>query len=297
MKRILLFVLTNFLIFITLSIVLTVLGVQPYLTRHGIDYQSLFWFCVIWGMGGAFISLALSRVMAKTMMGVQVIDPSRPGQYSWLLQMVDRLAKTAGLPSTPEVGIYDSPDLNAFATGPTKNRALVAFSTGLLTRMNQSEIEGVTGHELTHVANGDMVTMTLIQGVVNAFVMFFARIAAWALTQSSRDSDSRGAGMSYYLVQMLFEVAFGALGMLVVAWFSRQREFRADKGGAQVAGRDKMIAGLESLQRYYGRIETTPPNKAIAALQISGSSTSWATLFATHPPLEVRIAALQGLKY
>ena len=178
LKRILLFVVTNILIVTTISVLLNVLGVRPYLSASGIDYQALLVFCLIWGFAGAFISLALSRVMAKWMMGIKVIQPNDP-QYGWLYGMIEVLARGAGLPSIPEVGVYDSPEINAFATGPTKSRALVAFSSGILRNMNRTQLEGVAGHELSHIQNGDMVTMTLLQGIVNAIVMFLARIIAF----------------------------------------------------------------------------------------------------------------------
>ncbi|HAR43341.1 MAG TPA: protease HtpX, partial [Bdellovibrionales bacterium] len=186
-KRISLFLLVNFLVIITISVILKLLGIQPYLTAYGIDYGNLMAFCLVWGMGGAFISLALSRIIAKFAMGVKVIAPdTHDPALQDLVQMVHQLAKSAGLPAMPEVGIYNSPEVNAFATGPTKSRALVAVSTGLLQRMHRAEVEGVLGHEIAHVANGDMVTMTLIQGVVNAFVMFLARAIAFALAQAMR---------------------------------------------------------------------------------------------------------------
>ena len=250
-KRIFLFIAVNILVLLTISITLSVLGVRPYLNAYGIDYQALLAFCAVCGFSGAFISLALSRWMAKMMMGVQVIDLNRasPEERS-IVQLVERLAQKAGLPVMPEVGIYDSPEVNAFATGPSKSRALVAISTGLLNSMDTPAVEGVIGHELTHVANGDMVTMTLLQGVVNTFVMFFARIAAWGLSQAmsgDRDRD-RPSPMIYYLSTFIFEILFSLLGAIVVAWFSRAREFRADAGGARVAGKQKMIHALQALK-------------------------------------------------
>src|SRR4051794_33069246 len=196
MKRIVLFLALNFVVMITISVILSVLGIRGYITSAGIDYSQLMAFCLVWGMGGAFISLALSRVMAKWMMGVQVIDPNtRDPDLQQLLQTVYQLSRSAHLPALPEVGIYDSPEVNAFATGPTKSRALVAVSTGLLSRMSQDELEGVLGHEIAHVANGDMVTMTLLQGVVNAFAMFLSRAIAFAIAQSMRgDRDDRERG-------------------------------------------------------------------------------------------------------
>jgi len=250
-------------------------------------------------MAGSLISLSLSRIMAKWMMGVQVIDPNtRDENLQSVLQTVYTLAKGAHLSTMPEVGIYDSPELNAFATGPSKKRALVAVSTGLLNRMNQEQIEGVLGHEITHIANGDMVTMTLIQGVVNAFVMFLSRVLAFAIAQALRgDRDDRDRGMSYgmqFAVQMVLEIVFMILGSMVVAAFSRWREFRADQGGARLAGRENMISALEALQRTYDSVDTGA-QPAVQALKISSRPRGALRFFSTHPPLDVRIARLQAM--
>jgi len=295
-KRIGLFVAVNLLVMVTISFVLNLLGVGPHLTRRGMDWGSLMVFCLVWGMGGAFISLALSRMMAKWMMGVKVIptdtrDPSLQG----LLQEVHELARAARLPVMPEVGIYDSPEVNAFATGPSKSRSLVAVSTGLLQRMRREEVKGVLGHEVAHIANGDMVTMTLVQGVVNAFVMFLARAIAFGLTMagSSRDEEesSTSTPMSYYIVTFVLEMIFMVLGSIVVAWFSRYREFRADAGGAKLAGRGPMVQALQSLQRNVEMIDTGA-QPAIASLKISSRPGGLMKLFSTHPPLEERIERL-----
>lgn len=297
LKRIFLFMAVNLLVVVSISLILSVLGVKPYLTAYGIDYTSLAAFCLIWGMTGSLISLALSRVMAKFMMGVQVIDPNTrdPGLQE-LVQTVHQLARSAGLPAMPEVGIYDSQELNAFATGPTKSRALVAVSTGLLERMSRDEIEGVLGHEIAHVANGDMVTMTLIQGIVNAFVMFLSRVLAFAIAQALRgDREERGRSMSpmlYGVIQFVLEIVLMFLGMMVVAFFSRWREFRADKGGARLAGRQSMINALEKLRRTYELVDPSA-QPAVQALKISGRG-GFMRLFSTHPPLEERIARLQS---
>lgn len=289
LKRIFLFALVNLLVVVTISITLNLLGVRPYLSARGIDYGALLAFCLVWGMGGAFISLALSRVMAKWAMGVQVIDPREAtGAAADLVRTVHHLAERAGLPAMPEVGVYESPELNAFATGPTKSRALVAVSTGLLAAMDRGELEGVLGHELTHVANGDMVTMTLIQGVVNAFVMFLARVIAFVWTRSSDREDNRGM---QYLITIVFEIVFSLLGSMVVAAFSRWREYRADAGGARLAGREKMIAALQGLQRRYEPFDQKP---AYATLKIAGKSGGFVALFASHPPLEERIERLRS---
>lgn len=292
-KRVVLFLLTNFLIIITLSTVMQLLGVQPYLTQKGINYQSLMIFCAIWGFGGAFISLAISRMMAKWMMGVKVINPNSANSHeAWLYNKVQQLAKQAGIKGEPEVGIYESPDVNAFATGPTQNRSLVAVSTGLLHQMDRDGVEGVLAHEVAHIANGDMVTMTLVQGVVNAFVMFFARIIAWSLSQFV-DEEKRGI-VNFFAVFVL-EIVLGLMGMVVVAGFSRYREYRADAGGATLVGKGKMIGALASLQRSMNQMVQLPEEpKALASFKISTPGRSGLmALLASHPPLEERIARLK----
>jgi heat shock protein HtpX len=299
MKRIFLFVTLNIAVMFTISIILRVLGIGPYLTPYGINYYNLMGFCLVWGMGGAFISLALSRVMAKWMMGVHVIDPqTRDPDLQQLLHTVYQLARGAGLPAMPEVGIYDSPEVNAFATGPTRSRALVAVSSGLLSRMRSDEIEGVLGHEISHVANGDMVTMTLLQGVVNAFAMFLSRIIAFAISQAMRgdredDRDRVGApSMFGWLIQMVLEMVFLLLGSIVVAAFSRYREYRADAGGARLAGRDSMIRALERLRQTYDYIDPQA-QPAAQTLKISSRPQGLMALFSSHPPLEERIERLR----
>lgn len=293
-KRIFLFLSLNFLVVLMISIVLNLLNIRPYLQSYGIDYRSLLIFCFVWGMGGAFISLCLSRVMAKWMMGVKVIDPhTQDPEERRLLEMVQHLAQKAELPAMPEVGIYRSNEVNAFATGPTRSRALVAVSTGLLSRMQDTEIEGVIGHEISHVANGDMVTMTLLQGVVNAFVMFLARVLAFVLSGLGKERNQRGSPMSYILFVYLFEMIFMVLGSLVVAAYSRYREFRADAGGARLAGKEKMISSLKTL-RVLQEIKDPRENPAMAAFKISlPDKKGLIRLFASHPPLEERIARLE----
>jgi len=298
MKRIFLFVTINILVVFTLSLLLRLFNIGPYLTAYGIDYTNLMGFCLIWGMGGAFISLAMSRVMAKWLMGVHLIDPAtRDSDLQQLLQTVYHLARGAGLAVMPEVGIYDSPEVNAFATGPTSSRALVAVSSGLLSRMNPEEMRGVLGHEITHISNGDMVTMTLLQGVVNAFAMFLSRVIAFAIAQAMRgERDERGRGsvpMFSFLIQMVLEVVFLLLGSVVIAWFSRYREFRADAGGARLAGRSSMIRALEALRRTYEYVDPAA-QPAVQTLKISGRPSGLLALFASHPPLEERIARLQS---
>ena len=294
MKRIGLFLAVNALVMITISIILNVLGVRPYITAYGLNYESLMIFCLIWGMGGAFISLGLSRIMAKWTMGVKVIDPdTHDPKLRELVQMVHELSRAAHLPAMPQVGIYDSPEVNAFATGPTKSRSLVAVSSGLLHRMRPAEIKGVIGHEVAHIANGDMVTMTLVQGVVNAFVMFLARVIAFALTMNRDEGEERqGTPASFFIVSFILEMVFMVLGSIVVAWFSRYREYRADSGGARLAGRENMIEALEGLKRTFENVDPTP-QPAVASLKISSRRGGLMKFFSTHPPLEERIERLR----
>lgn len=289
-KRTFLFLSVNVLIILTLSITLNLLGVGHYFTQRGIDFRALLVFCLVWGMGGAFISLALSRVLAKWMMGVKVIDPNTTDSAQReLVVTVHRLAQAANLPEMPEVGWYPSPEVNAFATGPTRSRALVAVSAGLLEKMDRAELEGVLGHEIAHVANGDMVTMTLVQGVINALVMFLARVIAFFLANRGRSGDSSSAP-SYFIIFIL-EMVLSFLGMIAVAAFSRYREYRADSGGAELAGRQKMISALEALQRTTRLVDLTG-KESLATLKISGKRKF--SLFSTHPPLEERIARLKA---
>ena len=291
-KRIFLFVLTNILVMISVSLVLSLLGVNGYLTASGLNYGALMVFCLVWGFVGSGVSLLMSKFMAKRMMGVEIVDERGP--YGDLVRKVHQMSRAAGITKMPEVGVYPSPEVNAFATGPSKNNALVAVSTGLLNQMNTEEVEGVLAHEVAHVATGDMVTMALIQGVVNAFVMFFARIAAFALSQAmagDRDDDRPvQTGMAYHLTVMVCEIVFSFLGMFVVAYFSRVREFRADKGGAKFAGKNKMVAALKRLQQKIELVDDS--QDAIKTLKIS-SRKGLMNFLSTHPSLEDRIAALE----
>lgn len=287
LKRWGLFILTNILVVVTINILLGVLGVKPYITESGIDYESLLAFCLVWGMAGSFISLLLSRQMAKWMTGVQVVDPRSPGQFRWLVESVHRLSRRAGLKVMPEVGVYPSGEVNAFATGPSRNRSLVAVSEGLLSSMSQDEIEGVLGHEVAHIANGDMVTMTLIQGVVNAFTMFLSRVISFAIAQNVEEEKR---SMVQFAVMIVLDIVLGLLGYLVVCWFSRQREFRADKGASQFCGGpQKMVAALRRLAELQG-YSISGQKSGLDSTKISGSSRGF--IFSTHPPLETRIAAL-----
>ena len=282
MNRLFLFLGTNLAVVLVLSVVLQLLG----LNRTGMNTLPWLFMTALIGMGGSFISLLLSKSMALRSTGAQVIaNPASPTER-WLVDTVARQAKQAGI-GMPDVAIFDSPTPNAFATGSDRNHALVAVSTGLLQQMTQDEAEAVLGHEVAHVANGDMVTLTLIQGVVNTFVMVFANLIASALDRDNRDGQR---GMGYFIGYMLAQSVLGVLASIVVCWFSRQREFRADAGGASLAGRMKMIAALERLRRG----QTAPLPAEMAAFGISGNMLGGlAHLFATHPPLSERIEALQ----
>ena len=295
-KRIFLLMVVNILVVFTITVILGLLHAGRFFPQGGLAGLAIF--CLVWGFAGAFISLALSRLMAKWMMGVQVIPPETGDpELQHLVQTVHGLARAASLP-LPEVGIYQSNEINAFATGPTRSRALVAVSTGLLQRLGSREVEGVLGHEMTHVANGDMVTMTLVQGVINAFVLFLSRVLAFVVSQALRSRDDRGGGWGVqWLLVYLFQIVFGILGMLVVAAFSRWREFRADAGGARLAGRANMIGALRALQRLQEPEAVTAEaqqHPAFAALKIAGPPGGFMRLFASHPPLEERIARLES---
>lgn len=296
MKRILLFLATNIAILVVLSIVLNVLmavtGVHGIQTRSGqINYEGLLLLAAVFGFGGAFISLLMSKWIAKMSMGVQVIDQPRNSNEAWLINTVSRLSNQIGV-KMPEVGVFDSPDMNAFATGATRNGALVAVSSGLLENMGQDEIEAVLAHEMTHVANGDMVTLTLIQGVINTFVIFVARLVGHVVDRVVFKSD-RDYGPAYFLTVIITEIFLAILASAIVMWFSRQREFRADAGGARLAGKNKMIAALRRLQQAYEPEEL--PGQ-LAAFGINGGlGHGLRRLFMSHPPLEARIAALEAM--
>lgn len=296
-KRIFLFALVNVAIVVMVSLILNLLGISGTRTAQGLSQGNLIVFCLVWGMVASFISLLLSKKIAVWTMGVQIVPAHAGGAEGELVRLVHNLAKGAGLGKMPDVGIYPSYEVNAFATGPTRNNSLVAVSQGLLQRMDRDEVEGVLAHEVAHIANGDMVTMTLIQGVVNAFVMYFARIAAYGVSQMMRGNDEReGEGMghfAYMMTVMAFELIFGLLGSMVVAGFSRYREYRADAGGARLAGRNKMIAALQRLRSSLPGEADEQRSGALAALQISRPQSKFAALFSTHPPLEERIERLR----
>lgn len=288
MKRILLFVLTNVLVVTVLGVVASLLGVNRYLTANGLNLGSLLGFALVMGFGGAIISLLISKPMAKWSSGVRIINQPQNADEAWIVDTVRKLADKAGI-GMPEVGIFDG-EPNAFATGAFKNSALVAVSTGLLVGMTREEIEAVIGHEIAHVANGDMVTMTLIQGVMNTFVVFLSRVIGYAVDSFLRKNDERssGPGMGYMITTLVLDIVLGFAASMVVAWFSRHREFRADAGSAQLLGRRQpMINALARL----GGMQAGELPKSVAAFGIAGGM---GQLFSTHPPLEERIAALQN---
>jgi heat shock protein HtpX len=282
-----LFIATNLAVMVLLGAILWVLE-NVFGVRLGTGTGGLLVMSAVFGMGGAFISLALSKWMAKRSTGAHVIDKPRNEAEAWLLATVKKQAEAAGI-GMPEVAVYDAPDLNAFATGMNRNNALVAVSTGLLRGMERREVEAVLAHEISHVANGDMVTLTLIQGVLNTFVIFLSRIVGNIIDGMLRGNrEGGGGGIFYFLIVMVLQVVFGLFASVIVAWFSRKREFRADAGGARLEGRDAMIAALERLK---GNHDQTALPKEIAAFGISGGV---GALFASHPPLDVRIAALRA---
>jgi len=287
MKRVLLLLATNIAVMLVLSIVVSVLGLDRWLAADGIDYMSLLWFSAIFGFGGAFISLLMSKFIAKMSTGAQVIDGSEGTTQYWLLQTVHQLADKAGV-GKPEVAIYEGP-ANAFATGAFRDSALVAVSSGLMESMSKKEVEAVLGHEISHVANGDMVTLTLIQGVLNTFVFFLSRVVGFIVDKAVFRTE-RGVGPGFYITMIVCQILFGILASMIVAWFSRYREFRADRGSANLLGTpEPMIAALSRL----GGLETGGLPDSVKAFGIASRSGLF-NLFATHPPIEVRIAALQA---
>lgn len=290
MKRIALFLLTNLAVMLVLGVVASVLGVDRFLTQNGLNLTQLLAFSAIMGFGGSFISLLMSKWLAKRSTGAQVITQPRNSQEMWLMQTVERQARAAGI-KMPEVAIYDAAEPNAFATGASKNAALVAVSTGLLRAMTQDEVEAVLGHEIGHVANGDMVTLTLVQGVVNTFVIFLSRVIAYAVDSFlRRGSDSNsGPGFAYYGISMVMQIVLGIGASMIVAAFSRYREFRADQAGSQFAGKRKMIAALQRLQTFQ-----QAPSQLPKEMTAFGIREGLSGLFSSHPPLEKRIAALQA---
>lgn len=290
MKRVFLFLATNIAVLVVLSIVVHLLGVDRFLTEQGLDVTALLVFSAVIGFGGSLVSLLMSKWMAKAGVGAHVIEaPSNPTE-SWLVDTVQRHAQRAGI-GMPEVAIYDAPEINAFATGWNRNKALVAVSTGLLGGMSRDEAEAVLGHEVSHVANGDMVTLALIQGVVNTFVIFLSRIIGYIVDRAIFRNE-RGHGPGFFITSLVAQIVLGILASMIVLWFSRRREFRADAGGAQLAGRDTMIAALQRLGSQYGQPAQLPDT--VKAFGISGASDGWKRLFMSHPPLDERIAALRS---
>ena len=289
MKRTLLFLATNMAIVLVLSVTMRLLGVEPYLNANGLNLTSLLIFAAVMGFGGSFISLAISKWMVKRSMGVHVIESPSNATETWLVNTIRRQSEKAGI-GMPEVGIYESPDVNAFATGMSRNSSLIAVSTGLLSQLTHEEVEAVLGHEVSHAANGDMVTLALIQGVVNTFVMFLSRVIGY-LVDKILFKTERGTGPAFFVTMIIAELVLGVLASIIVMWFSRYREFHADAGGANLAGRKNMIAALERL----GGLHPQPLPDRMAAFGISGGvGGGLKRLFMTHPPLEERIAALRA---
>ena len=291
MSRIFYFLLTNLAIVFVLSITMSLFGIGGYLEANGINYQGLLIFTACFGFGGAFLSLAMSKWTAKKMSGAQVILSPSNEEERWLLDTVSKQAQTAGI-GMPEVAIFPSEQLNAFATGMSKNSSLVAVSQGLLNHMTRNEAEAVLAHEISHIANGDMVTLTLIQGVVNTFVMFLSRVIGYTVDKVVFKTKN-GVGPAFYITMIFAEIILGILASIIVMWFSRQREFRADLGGAKLSSKENMIQALEKLKTFY-----SPSNlpKQMAAFGVSGDKQlGLMELFASHPPLEKRIAYLKSL--
>jgi len=289
-KRIFLFLAVNILIMTTVTIVMTIITSVFGIKLEGMSYMIVLYSLL--GFGGAFISLMISKWMAVRSMGVQIIDPKTAhGAEREILEMVYSFAQKAKLPKMPEVGIYDSPEVNAFATGPSKSNSLVAVSTGLLNRMDKDAVEGVIGHEVAHIANGDMVTMTLIQGVINTMVLIAARLIASVIAGNSNERER--SGLMELVVFNVLQIVLSILGSFVVSYFSRQREYRADAGGARLAGRDRMLSGLRQLQTVYGHVDDE--HQGMATLKISGHSGGLMALLSTHPPIEERIRRLETM--
>jgi len=288
-KRVFLFLVTNLAILVVLSISLRLLGIESIFNQQGLDMNALLVYAAVIGMAGSFISLAISKWSAKMLTGAQVIErPSNPGEI-WLVDTIKRHAQRAGI-GMPEVAIYDAPDMNAFATGMMRNNALVAVSTGLLQNMNKDEVDAVLAHEISHVANGDMVTLALIQGVVNTFVIFFSRIIGNFVDRVVFKNE-RGPGPAFWITSIVAELVLGVLATMIVLWFSRRREFRADAGSARLVGPGKMIAALERLK---ANVEQPQLPQQMKAFGIAGGS-GFTRLFMSHPPLDERIAALQAM--
>ena len=295
-KRISLFLATNLLVMLSISILFSFLDRIPVIHRLGLGYSHLAIYCLLWGFGGAFISLAMSRIVAKKSMGVEIVPAnSQIPEFKGLIEIVYSLSRKAGLKTMPEVGIYASNEINAFATGPTRNRALVCISTGLANSMDANQIYGVLAHEIAHVANGDMVTMTLIQGIVNSFVLFLSRAISSFVSEHIANNVVTRFITRYFLIIVL-EIVLSLFGSMVVCWFSRQREFRADYGGAELAGRGNMISALEALRVQSFQTRNEVEETGLAAMKIYGRTNKFAELFSTHPSLDTRISKLKSAK-
>lgn len=295
MKRIVLFMLTNVAVLAVISILTMVLGVDKWLTSQGLNLPMLLAFSAVVGFTGSIFSLLISKWMAKMAYSIHIIDQPQDAAERWLVMTVTRQAERAGI-RTPEVGIYESPEVNAFATGPSRNNALVAVSSGLLNRMSQPQVEAVLAHEVGHVANGDMVTMTLLQGVLNTFVVFLSRIFGYLIDAALKRNDDRGVGMGYFLGSMICQIVLGIFASMIVMAYSRRREFKADAMGAQLAGKQNMISTLQRLNDIIhggGVLDDRSP--ALSAFKISNRPSKMMALFSSHPPMEERIAALQRL--
>lgn len=293
-KRLTLFLATNFVVVLTLSLIMSVLGIEPYISSYGLSTTHLAIFCAVWGMGGAFISLMICKITAKWSYKVETVyESSTDAQSQFLVRTVHDLGRRANLPAMPEVGIYLDDEPNAFATGPTKSNTLVAVSSGLLQSMNKDQLTAVLAHEISHIANDDMVTMTLLNGVVDSFVLFLSRVIAYAVTIGKEDNDLWNSRIAYALVRFTLEIVFATVGMLIICWFSRQREYRADAGGAALAGRQNMASSLQVLAtRNSAEQQAHRRNAPIPALMISGADAGILKLWATHPPIEDRINRL-----
>ena len=295
MKRIFFFIITNIAILLVLSIFLSLLGFTGILQSNGIDldYNSLMLFSLVFGMGGSFISLYMSKWMAKSLAGVKVIKSPNNQFESWYVQVVERQSETLGI-RVPEIGIFNSPSPNAFATGSSKNNSLVALSTGLIESMNKDEIEAVIGHEMSHVANGDMVTLSLIQGIINAFVIFFSRVIGHFVDRVILKNE-RGYGIGYFFTVIFAQVILGILASTIVCWFSRRREFRADFGGAQLTSKEAMISSLRTLEKMSAA--KLPDQMLAFGISNQGNSQTLRKLFSTHPPIKERILALENTNF
>ena len=298
MKRVVLFLLTNMAVILVISVVTSLLGVNRFLTRSGINYEALLVFSVVVGFTGSFISLAISKWMAKMAYSIQVIEKPASQAEEWLVSKIAEQSKKAGI-KMPEVGVYESDEVNAFATGPSRNNSLVAVSSGLIRRMNLREIEGVLAHEVSHIANGDMVTMTLLQGVLNTFVVFFSRIIGFVVDNFLRrgENENRGPGIGYFIGYFVCEILLGILATIVVMAYSRRREFAADAMAAKLESKDAMVSALRRLKSITeggGIIDDR--SQALSAFKINGKPSGFAALFSSHPPLEDRIAALENAR-